>query len=107
MQVVEPIRTRSKIERVKQVLKLKKERDFLLFVMGINCGLRISDLLKLKISDVKNKTHIEITEQKTGKNKCFPITPVIKSVLSNYIKNKNHIMNRVCHNTKFLILPHF
>ena len=88
MQVVEPIRTRSKIERVKQVLKLKKERDFLLFVMGINCGLRISDLLKLKISDVKNKTHIEITEQKTGKNKRFPITPVIKSVLSNYIKNK-------------------
>ena len=80
MQVVEPIRTRSKIERVKQVLKLKKERDFLLFVMGINCGLRISDLLKLKISDVKNKTHIEITEQKTGKNKRFPITPVIKSV---------------------------
>ena len=78
MQVVEPIRTRSKIERVKQVLKLKKERDFLLFVMGINCGLRISDLLKLKISDVKNKTHIEITEQKTGKNKRFPITPVIK-----------------------------
>ena len=77
MQVVEPIRTRSKIERVKQVLKLKKERDFLLFVMGINCGLRIS-----------NKTHIEITEQKTGKNKRFPITPVIKSVLSNYIKNK-------------------
>lgn len=56
--------------------------------MGINCGLRISDLLKLKISDVKNKTHIEITEQKTGKNKSFPITPVIKSVLSNYIKNK-------------------
>ena len=86
MQVVEPIRTRSKIERVKQVLKLKKERDFLLFVMGINCGLRISDLLKLKISDVKNKTHIEITEQKTGKNKrCYNR---IKSAQCNYIKNK-------------------
>ena len=88
MQSVEPIRTKRQIERIKEVLKLKRERDFLLFVLGINCGLRISDLLRLRISDVKDKTHIEILEQKTGKYRRFPITPTIKGLLQNYIKNK-------------------
>ena len=64
MQIVEPIRTIDDIERVKQVLKLKKKRNFLLFLLGINCGLRVSDLLQLKISDIKDKSHIELIEQK-------------------------------------------
>ncbi len=29
-------------------------RDLLLFTMGINNGLRISDLLKLRVSDVRD-----------------------------------------------------
>jgi len=49
MNIVEPIRKLSDIE------KIKNERDCLLFVMGINFGLKISDLLKLRIEDVKNK----------------------------------------------------
>ena len=64
MQIVEPIRTIDDIERVKQVLKQKKKRNFLLFLLGINCGLRVSDLLQLKISDIKDKSHIELIEQK-------------------------------------------
>ena len=38
----------------------------MLFLMGINSGLRISDILKLKVSDVRGKRYIEIKEQKTG-----------------------------------------
>jgi len=87
MQSVEPIRSKQEIERLKKAFK--KERDFILFVLGINCGLRISDLLRLKIGDIKGKTHIEIAEKKTGKTKKFPITNCIKILLKSYIKNKN------------------
>ena len=48
-----------KMSQVKELLK--------------NSGLRISDILKLTVADVKDKTHIQIHEQKTGKLKKFPI----------------------------------
>ena len=82
MQQVEPIRMLQDIERLKAFLGNKKERDFLLFVLGINCGLRISDLLNLKVSDVKNKNFVELFEQKTGKYKRFPITPILRGLIN-------------------------
>ena len=67
MEFVEPIRDINQIENVKRILKASGSRDFLLFIMGINSGLRISDMLKLKIKDVSDKEYIEITEQKNMK----------------------------------------
>ena len=58
---------------MKNLLLRKGIRDYLLFVLGINTGLRISDALLLKVADVRNKSHIIITEQKTGKTKRFLI----------------------------------
>ena len=66
MEFVEPIRDKRKIELVKVILKKNGFRDYMLFLMGINSGLRISDILKLKVSDVRGKRYIEIKEQKTG-----------------------------------------
>jgi integrase len=59
----------------------------MLFVIGINTGLRISDLLKLKVSDVKDKTHILLTEQKTSKTKRFLINSQLKQDIDKYINN--------------------
>ena len=89
MEFVEPIRDKEKIEKVKRILKTNGSRDFLLFLLGINSGLRISDILKLKVRDVCNKDYIEITEQKTRKYKKFPITNSFKSYLNEYIMNKS------------------
>ncbi len=88
MKFVEPIRDKKQIEKVKQILKKQNKRDYLLFILGINSGLRISDILKLKVKDVKNKQYIEIQEQKTKKFKRFPITDSFKYDLDNYICNK-------------------
>lgn len=65
MEFVEPIRDKRKIELVKVILKKNGFRDYMLFLMGINSGLRISDILKLKVSDVRGKRYIEVKEQKT------------------------------------------
>lgn len=89
MQFVQPIRNKQKIEEIKAVLKENGTRDLLLFSMGINTGLRISDLLKLKVSDVKGKTHVEIKEQKTSKIKRFPILGGLQALIDEYVRNKD------------------
>jgi integrase len=86
---VEPIRDKNKIEIVKKILKEHGSRDYLLFLLGINSGLRISDILKLKVSDVKDKQFVELKEQKTGKYKRFPITNSYKNVINEFIIGKN------------------
>ena len=81
---VEPIRSKEKIEAMKDELLKSGFRNYLLFVVGINTGLRISDLLNLKVKDVKDKTHIFIEEEKTGKTKKFLINNKLKQDLDRY-----------------------
>ena len=89
MTAVDPIRNKDDIQKVKDVLLKKCYRDYLLFEVGINTGLRISDILNLKVSDVRGKYHIELREQKTGKPKKFRINSILKSELENWIMTKN------------------
>ena len=42
MQTVQPIRDKAKIEAMKKILRASTLRNELLFVLGINTGLRIS-----------------------------------------------------------------
>jgi integrase len=49
MNEVQPIREMEQIEKMKSFLMERSYRDWFLFVMGINTGLRISDLLQLKV----------------------------------------------------------
>lgn len=58
MATVESIREKSDIKKVENVLKKDSERNLLLFVMGINSGLRISDMLSLNVGDVKGRQYI-------------------------------------------------
>lgn len=39
----------------------------MIFFVGINAGLRVSDLLSLKVDDIRGKKHIVVKEQKTSK----------------------------------------
>jgi len=87
MNKVEPIRDKQKIEEVKMELLKDNYRNYLLFVLGINTGLRIGDMLKLKVEDVRNQTHIILKEQKTGKSKKFFINSVLRNALDEYIAN--------------------
>ena len=94
MELVEPIRDRKMIEKVKKILLAKSERDYCIFVLGINSGLRISDLLPLTAQDVaemagkqiKIKDRIVLKEQKTGKNKDFPLAGTVKQTLKQYLQ---------------------
>ncbi len=90
MTTVEPIRNKSDIKKVEKVLAKQSQRDLMLFVLGTNCGLRISDLLSLNVGDVRNKTHIQIVEKKTGKFKKFPINDRLKPMIEDFVKGRRN-----------------
>ena len=90
MEFVEPIRDRKKIDAIKKVLRGSSLRDYVLFTLGINSGLRVSDLLKLQVSDVLDekgrvKDRITIREKKTGKAKTFPFSDTVIKALKEYL----------------------
>ena len=74
---------------MKKYLKGQSLRNYLLFVLGINSGLRISDLLNLQVEDVLNKDRITLKEKKTGKTKDFPISDICKKAIAEYVKSEN------------------
>ena len=88
MNIVYPIKDKEKIAQMKKILSTNK-RNLLLFNLGINSGLRVSDILALDIKDVKDKSFIELREQKTNKYKQFPINEKIQSDIKKFIQNKN------------------
>lgn len=87
MKFVSPIRDRDKIQEIRTLLKERSERDWFLFSLGISTGLRISDLRVLKVSDVEDKTHITIKEQKTKKRKKILLNESVRGMILEYIKN--------------------
>ncbi|WP_239617284.1 tyrosine-type recombinase/integrase [Cohnella mopanensis] len=87
MKFVYPIKDPRKVESIKDFLFMRNERDFVMFVLGINTGLRISDILPLRVIDVKG-TYIDVIEEKTGKQQLIKINRVLREVLDRYIKGK-------------------
>lgn len=88
MSAVEPIRDRKKILAIKQNLKARSARNYLLFSLGINVGLRISDLLSLKVKDVLNTDYIYLKEKKTDKLKKVKINKAAKEAINFYFKKE-------------------
>lgn len=87
MNTVQPIRNKEQIEAMKAALS---PRDRLLFVVGINSGLRISDILNLKVGDIRNQDVITVREQKTRKAKRFRLNGAIKREFNRYLVSLSH-----------------
>ena len=86
---VDPIRDIEDVRNIKKALKKKKnKRDYLLFVMGINNGLRIGDLLSIKVGDVaglKVGETFGIREQKTKKPNLVMVNQDVYDAIQMYL----------------------
>lgn len=82
MNTVDPIKSKRDIARMKKALH---GRDLLLFIVGINSTLRISDILSLKVGDVRGKDSVTLKEKKTGKTKHFPLNQSIKKAVKQLV----------------------
>lgn len=84
MKTVQPIRDPKMIQAMKDNLA---PRDRFLFTLGINVGLRISDLLQLKVKDVKDKRYLNVYEEKTNKQKRFLLNKELRAIIDEYTKH--------------------
>ena len=95
----EPIKDIRDVMRITEYLvDQKKYRDNMLFIMGINLGLRISDLLTFQFSHIINddftfKTKLPILEKKTKntrksrRNRYISINDAVVKAVTIYLQN--------------------
>jgi integrase len=83
---VEPIRDIEKIKEIKEYLLRRSYRNYLLFIFGINSGLRISDILPLRVIDVKYAKHLIIKEKKTKNIRKTIITENLRMEIERYTR---------------------
>lgn len=93
---VQPLRTQDEIKEMKMAIrrgdkgrpkrKDLAERDIMLFLFGINTGLRVSDIVALKVSDVKGKQRLSLYEGKTKKKRTIHLEGIQKE-LETYINS--------------------
>lgn len=86
MNFVQPIRDPNLIVEIKKYLEEHSKRDYMLFVMGTNTGLRISDILVRKVKEVRDRDYILLKERKTRKQKPIYLNPYLKRELKKYIE---------------------
>jgi integrase len=91
MKITQPIRDKNQIrELAAYYLNLGQLRNHVLIVMGLYTALRVSDLLRLRWSDVYDfenrrvRPSITITEKKTGKVKTIALNSAITCALAAY-----------------------
>lgn len=90
MNTVQPIRDIEKVNDIYDYLYDQSPRNGLLFVFGIYTGLRISDILAIKVRQVRNQEYLSIREKKTGKEKNIPINKFLKVKIDEYIRDLNN-----------------
>lgn len=87
----DPIIDKEEIRRLKKYMwesstnQCIAMRNYMLVVLGINFGLRASDLCRLTIGDVRDKDYLDIVERKTGKRRVLRINDAIKQAIAMYL----------------------
>ena len=82
MNYVEPIRDKTTVQDIADYLKERHEKYYIMYMIGIYSGLRVSDILKLKVRDIK------LREKKTGKEKLFPVNTELSRAIAAYCQDK-------------------
>lgn len=85
----EPIRSLEKIEQMKDwLLQNSSYRNYFLFYFGINTGLRISDILRLRVKDVRVKDVMKIKMEKTDTTVEVYFNSVLQQEIAKYTSNR-------------------
>ena len=94
MEFVDPIKDVNKINEMKDVLKRQSQRDLLFFVFGINTGIKVSELLTLRVKDVWDesgmKDFLYIRDITSGEVKAFFLNNMINKELTEYLRSQEY-----------------
>ncbi|OGO77185.1 MAG: recombinase XerD [Clostridiales bacterium GWB2_37_7] len=91
---VEPIRDKVKIKQMYQYLHGKDSKYDLIFKFGLNTGLRISDILPLRVKDIfvnsgEFRDYLVLKEKKTKKEKKIKLNDALRKRIKPYVKENN------------------
>ena len=89
---VEPIKSMKDIFAIKKILA-DSPRDLALFTIGINTNLRASDLLSLKVGQVrglKPMGEIVLNEKKTGKHRRINLNKACMDAINRLLATKTY-----------------
>ena len=87
-----PIKKRKDLENFLNYYKTVKPnlRNHLLLIFGLNTGLRVSDILSVKWKNIYDfdsehiRTHLNLSESKTGKRICILVNVALRSAIIDY-----------------------
>ncbi|MEM9817192.1 MAG: site-specific integrase [Cyanobacteria bacterium P01_D01_bin.6] len=85
---VEPIRDKKAIKRIKNILA-DEPRNLCLFTLGINTAYRASDLLTLRVGqvrDIQPGDVLEVKQPKTRKFRTVSLNPTATTAIQQYLK---------------------
>lgn len=89
MEYVEALKDIKQINAIKRYLKKYSERDYVLFVFGINTGLKITEMLAIKVGDVlengKVKEFFQVPDHETE----IYLNLKVKNALLHYVEHTN------------------
>lgn len=80
---VQPLRTTKEITEMIDALGMSPNtagRNVLLFKIGISTGLRIGDIVKLRVAEVKGKSSFKIREGKTKKERTVHLNAIMADI---------------------------
>ncbi|MDM0543685.1 tyrosine-type recombinase/integrase [Clostridium perfringens] len=88
--MVNAIKDMKKINALLMYLKGTSDRDYLLAKFQLNTGLRISDVVSVKVCDVMSvkrrfKEHLVIDEIKTNKSKSIKLNNELRDAIKDYV----------------------
>lgn len=79
----------NEIQQMRDYLSHKDPKYLFLFNFAVNCGLRISDVLPIKVKTVRGKDEFDIVEQKTKKERTVIVMPALQRYIAEYTKVLN------------------
>lgn len=102
-------------EEVKRMLKVAKnhtsyaiinQRDYVIFMMLIDCGLRISEICNLNHQDIMGN-QLFINKSKYNKDRVVGISPILRKEINKYIRMKeNYYKDTLIDKEAFFISYH-
>lgn len=93
MEYVEALRDVKEINAIKKVLKRHSERDYVLFIVGINTGLKITEMLSLKVKDLLNdkqeaKRFLYIPQKEGSPPKEVHVNEQVSRAVRHFVKEQ-------------------
>lgn len=73
-----PIKEMDTVSKMKNLFLSKGQiRDYLLFILSINTGINLKDLLGLRVKDVKNKQYLKLGQNKSIGGQKFKVLTIL------------------------------